>query len=297
MLSRMWFVLGVCLVIGACSRDTKFFGYTLWGGNSYYSGVSQVSVRKGDTLYSIANKYNVPLRSLIEINDLRPPYLLRAGQILKMPKAQYHIVEKGDTLYNISKRYNVDMPKLSAENNLVAPFTLKLGQRLVIPDSIYTKNAKAASNSKKVAMTKDKSKGSVARYSYVQPSVNRKQKFDWPVKGQVISKFGPIAKGRNNDGINIKAVAGTPVKAADSGVVAYAGNELKGYGNLILLKHDDGWVTAYAHNQAIKVKKGQQIVKGQQIATVGSTGGVGVPQLHFETRAGKKALNPQNYLK
>ena len=91
--------------------------------------------------------------------------------------------------------------------------------------------------------------------------------------------------------------AGTVVRAADAGTVAYAGNELKGFGNLILIKHNDGWVTAYAHNDTLKVRKGQKVSKGTPIATVGTTGGVPTPQLHFETRAGKKALNPLAYLK
>ena len=118
----------------------------------------------------------------------------------------------------------------------------------------------------------------------------------WPVKGKIISNFGAIGKGRNNDGINIKAALGTTVKCADNGMVAYAGNELKGFGNLILVKHSDGWITAYAHNDKILVKKGQKVRKGEKIATVGSTGGVNSPQLHFEIRARKKAVNPRTYL-
>jgi murein DD-endopeptidase MepM/ murein hydrolase activator NlpD len=112
----------------------------------------------------------------------------------------------------------------------------------------------------------------------------------------VISGFGVIGKGRKNDGINISAARGTTVKAADKGTVAYAGNELKGFGNLILIKHSDGWITAYAHNEKLLVKKGQTVLKGEKIATVGSTGGVNAPQLHFEVRAGKKAVNPKQYL-
>lgn len=298
MRTRIWIILAITFILAACSGNARIGSYTLWGGYGGYNGNSTVIVRKGDTLYSIANSHNVALRSLIETNNLRPPYTLKVGQALKLPAAKYHIVAKGDTLYNISKRYNVDMPKLSAENNLTAPFTLKLGQRLTIPDSLYVKNNQGTKTSNQKNSTSSSTQAkNVTKYSYVQPSTNRKQKFEWPVKGQVVSGFGPIAKGRNNDGINIKAPAGTPVKAADSGTVAYAGNELKGFGNLVLIKHDDGWVTAYAHNQSLKVKKGQKVKKGEQIASVGNTGGVGTPQLHFETRAGKKALNPQNYLR
>ena len=141
-------------------------------------------------------------------------------------------------------------------------------------------------------------KETVKKASYTPPTPvkKRKTKFMWPVKGTVISNFGSIGKGRNNDGINIKAPLGTAVKCADAGTVAYAGNELKGFGNLILVKHNDGWITAYAHNDKILVKKGQKVRRGEKIATVGSTGGVNSPQLHFEIRAGKKAVNPRSYL-
>lgn len=294
-------------MLAACSGDSRLFGYTLWGGSSYYTHPSSVTVQKGDTLYSISNRYDVALRSLIETNNLKPPYTLRIGQTLRLPQTKYHIVQRGDTLYSISRQYNVDMPKLSAENNLKSPFTLHIGQKLIIPDSIYHKTSttaaaspiKSSSASSKAQKSASSSSGTAysSKYSSSSPSTVRKQKFAWPVKGQVISKFGPIAKGRNNDGINIKAPLGTPVKAADSGTVAYAGNELKGFGNLILLKHNDGWVTAYAHNNVLKVKKGQTVKCGDVIATVGNTGGVGTPQLHFETRAGKKALNPISYLR
>lgn len=301
MLIKVWSVFFSIALLCSCSGDIGFFGYTLWGGQSYYRNATSVTVRKGDTLYSIANRYDIPLRRLIEINNLKPPYLLKIGQNLRLPASRYHIVDRGDTLYNISKRYNVDMPKLSAENHLQAPFTLKIGQRLTIPDSIYRKSPTPNKQTSHINTAKTKlsagKTSSAKQYTYSQPSLNRKQKFDWPVKGPVISDFGPIAKGRNNDGINIKAASGTPVKAADSGTVAYAGNELRGFGNLVLIKHSDGWVTAYAHNQVLKVKKGQKVIRGQQIATVGATGGVGTPQLHFETRAGKKAMNPQNYLR
>lgn len=118
----------------------------------------------------------------------------------------------------------------------------------------------------------------------------------WPVQGTIVSKFGTIGKGRANDGINIKAAKGTAVKSADAGTVAYAGNELKGFGNLILVRHNDGWITAYAHNDRLLVKKGQKVKRGEKIATVGETGGVNSPQLHFEIRSGKKAVNPVNYL-
>ncbi len=295
MLYKRLCVCCLILLLGACSSDAKLFGYTLWGRPSYQQRASSVRVRKGDTLYSIARANDAPIREVIETNNFRPPYTLKVGQIVHLPAAKYHVVEKGDTLYNISKRYNVDMPTLSRTNDLRAPFTLKIGQKLLMPGSIVSKKQTT------VSVASNKAEARTSNYQrqtpYVQPSTKRQQNFIWPVKGQVISKFGPIAKGRNNDGINIKAPKGTPIKAADSGTVAYAGNELKGFGNLILIKHNDGWVSAYAHADTIKVRKGQKIVKGATIATVGNSGGVGTPQLHFETRAGKKAVNPLGYLR
>jgi murein DD-endopeptidase MepM/ murein hydrolase activator NlpD len=116
------------------------------------------------------------------------------------------------------------------------------------------------------------------------------------VQGDILSKYGPMPGGTQNDGINIKAAEGTPVVAADSGTVAYAGNELRGYGNLILIKHADGWMTAYAHNSKLLVSRGQKVQRGQVIAHVGATGAVTEPQLHFEVRRGSRALDPMDYL-
>lgn len=298
------FITLILLLFVTCGCSSGRIPLLNYGPNTWWGRETPdyVTVRKGDTLYSIARRYDVPIRELIETNNIRPPYGLKIGQKLRMPDAKYHVVSKGDTLYNISKRYNVDMRQLSRTNNLREPFTLSIGQRLLLPGSIVTKQASVSSYSPTGSAKKksssswkpQKSKSKTASYS--SSVKKRSSKFAWPVRGQVISKFGVIAKGRNNDGINIKAPLGTTVKAADAGTIAYAGNELKGFGNLILIKHSGGWITAYAHNDSLNVRKGQKVRKGEKIATVGSTGGVSSPQLHFEIRAGKKAVNPLNYL-
>ena len=120
--------------------------------------------------------------------------------------------------------------------------------------------------------------------------------FRWPVRGRIISGFGPTANGERNDGINLAVPEGTSVKAAEAGTVIYAGNELAGYGNLILIRHADGWVSAYAHNEEIDVKRGDNVQRGQIIAKAGATGSVSSPQLHFELRKGAKPVNPMDYL-
>ena len=121
-------------------------------------------------------------------------------------------------------------------------------------------------------------------------------KFAWPVDGPIVSSYGPKKDGRHNDGINIRARRGAPIRAAENGVVVYADNQLEGFGNLVLVRHSDRWMTAYAHIDKTLVKRGQEIRRGQTLGTVGSSGGVDSPQLHFEIRRGTEALNPALYM-
>ncbi|MEM1306684.1 MAG: peptidoglycan DD-metalloendopeptidase family protein [Pseudomonadota bacterium] len=121
-------------------------------------------------------------------------------------------------------------------------------------------------------------------------------KFDWPARGRIISRFGPRRDGSHNDGIDIAVPAGTEIRAAADGVVAYADSELKAYGNLVLLRHDNGWVSAYAHASSLLVKRGDDVRRGQVIARVGQTGSVTKPTLHFELRDGAKPVNPLPHL-
>ena len=274
----------------------------LWltGCTSLFGTPETVVVERGDTLYSISRSYGLPLRDVIDANNLKPPYTLKVGQVLRLPVSTYHIVSRGDTLYSISRRYGVDVDTLKRVNGLSYPYTLAIGQKVMLQGSSTSTARTSSSGSKKRYTSKNTTsarKTTYARTTRSRPvSTKRSSKFAWPVQGTIVSKFGTIGKGRANDGINIKVAKGTAVRAADAGTVAYAGNELKGFGNLILIRHNDGWITAYAHNDRIVVKKGQKVRRGEKIATVGETGGVNSPQLHFEIRAGKKAVNPVNYL-
>lgn len=304
--------LFVLLLSGCYARNS---GIPLFNSHGYHYTASSVEVQKGDTLYSLSRKYEVPLRSLIEANNLAAPYTLNVGQTLKLPVKKTYTVAKGDTLYSISRKYDVDITSLSKLNGLKEPYAINVGQKLALPDSVdvaqtdryggkssysYTK---ITPEKQSVNVAKTEKPASVSNTKTIakstpreKVSTYRKSKFIWPVNGSVVSNFGVVGKGRRNDGINIKAAMGTNVKAADKGVVAYAGNELKGFGNLVLIKHSDGYITAYAHNDRLYVKKGQTVLRGEKIATVGNTGSVNTPQLHFEVRAGKKAVNPRTYL-
>lgn len=288
-MKKFWhIVIMVCLLSGCASLNW-------WGGAG-----NKITVQKGDTLYSISRRYNVPIKDLISANRLSPPYTLYIGQTLAMPGKQYHIVQRGESLYSIARAHHVDVATLSRANNLQTPYSLAVGQKLVLPASATAATAASAPVATKSSNVAQNA-SSATKYQQntvptTPPAARRNSKFMWPVQGTVISGFGNLGKGRKNDGINIKAALGTTVKAADGGTVAYAGNELKGFGNLILIKHSDGWITAYAHNDKLFVRKGQKVTRGEKIATVGNTGGVTTPQLHFEVRTGKKAVNPRPYL-
>lgn len=287
-------------IIGALMILMQFACSSTW-----WSSADTVTVEKGDTLYSISRRYDVSLKDLIGTNSLEAPYTLYVGQRLRLPSQQYHTVKRGESLYGIARMYNVEVTELSRVNNLQTPYSLSVGQKLILPASAAVSSGTSSSvkNTSSGVATSATKQPEKARYVAAKSSSasslvpkTRKTKFDWPVKGTIISGYGNLGNGRKNDGINIKAARGTNVKASDSGKVAYAGNELKGFGNLILIKHSDGWITAYAHNDKLFVKKGQTVQRGEKIATVGSTGSVTTPQLHFEVRSGKKAVNPRPYL-
>ena len=294
-LKRIFVVISMCLWLSACGGIGLI-------PSSYHSDGEYLYVHKGDTLYSLARKNNIPMRDLIKENHLRAPYNLYVGQKLRIPKPQTHTVKKGETLYSISRRYDMSVSALSRMNALKEPYTIHVGQVLKVNNasSGSVSASKKTSAVKKTASTQKSTHAKISSVStkktvYV-PKSQAKKRFMWPVKGKVISSFGTTTKNKQNDGINISAPKGTSVKAADAGTVGYAGNQLKGYGNLILIRHSNGWMTAYAHNDKITVKKGQKVKIGQTIATVGKTGNVTTPQLHFEIRYKTKVVNPRTYL-
>ena len=271
------FVLVVCCLMAACNV---------------------VRVSKGDTLYSIAKRKNVPMRAIIERNNLSPPYTLKIGQRLIIPKTEYYRVHKGDTLYSIAKRHNMSVSSLARLNKISAPYTISVGQRLKVSDwgnsdtkSTGTKTTKST----QTRVAKNEKEPNVIPKKISVPKSAQSKRFDKPASGNIVRSFG-TTQGIRNDGINIAGKKGDPIKAADGGKVVYAGNELKGYGNLILIKHDGGWVTAYAHNDKILVKKGATVKRGEKIATMGQTGSVKSPQVHFEVRYKTKVVNPMDYL-
>jgi len=252
------------------------------------------SVRKGETLYGLSKRYSVPLRSLISANKLRAPYVLAVGQRLLVPSARVHTVRKGETGYGISRRYGVTASALMRANGIKAPYRLAVGQKLRLPGGATAKATSAKVPVRRSAVANKQPTGRTVKIP--RPAPRSKAGFLWPVKGALASRFGPREGGLHNDGINIIADSGTAIKAADAGVVVYASNALEGYGNLLLVKHSGGWITAYAHTERLLVRPGQKVRRGEIVARVGSTGGVTAPQLHFEIRKGRQAIDPLKYL-
>jgi murein DD-endopeptidase MepM/ murein hydrolase activator NlpD len=266
--------------------------------NSSHSRGAYV-VRGGDTVYSISRKHNVPLRSLIDANNLQPPYGIRTGQRLTIPTGRYYTVARGDTVYSISRKYSVDTTTLTQLNKIPAPYTISIGQRLQLPSQsrVASRSEQAAPPIRPGTPAPRPTPGTtIAKTPLPKPPLATGE-FIWPAQGKIVSNFGSTANGLHNDGINIAVPSGTPVKASQSGVVAYAGNELKGYGNLLLIRHSDGWMTAYANNSKLLVQRGATVTRGQTIANAGSTGSVTSPQVHFEIRKDSKAVDPRNYIR
>ena len=354
-------------------------------------------VAPGDTLAAISERTNTPIRALIDLNNLTPPYVVAPGQRLLLQQRSQYVVRSGDTVSGLAKKLGVTQSALIQLNSLKAPYALKVGQKLNLPSQVEaasnpmpapeaapsgpisqtalppvtgkalppapTAPAAVSPASAVPAQPQPGAKPLAPAVSSASPTVPAPEaepavtsmpaaptpaapapaataqpatpqasaavpaptpdatppaaaeppeppveasttkpvgagsgKFGWPVQGKVVGKFGGGKDGLKNDGINIAAPVGAPVNAAADGVVAYAGNQLRGFGNMILIRHADGYVTAYAHNQSLLVAKGAKVKRGQTIARVGSTGNVGSPQLHFEIRKGTEPVDPLTLL-
>jgi murein DD-endopeptidase MepM/ murein hydrolase activator NlpD len=236
-----------------------------------------------------------------------------------------HVVNHGDTLLSIARRNHVSAAELAKANSIDPSAKLKLGMKLTVPGAKTAAVAPAAqpvvaaAAQPAAAMAQPATKMAAvaggpqqsARLAQATTKVEETAPeapvkaneatgalptFRWPVRGKVITSYGAKTNGKSNDGINLAVPEGTPVKAAEDGVVAYSGNELKGYGNLVLVRHSNGYVTAYAHASELLVKRGDTIKRGQVIAKSGQSGEVGSPQLHFEIRKGSSPVDPLQFL-
>ena len=266
----------------------------------------EVEVRGGDTLFILATRYQVTPGSIARANNLAAPFQLRAGQRLKINPARIHIVRPGESLFSLSQRYAVSQYQLAQLNGLSEPYALVAGQRLQLPDSHDFSVLEAASprtvlrarpaRPGEAAKPAPQAKPAQPRKSFVAPKMEASDGFDWPVAGEILADFGPAERGVHNDGIDIAAAEGTAVATAAPGTVAYVGTGLKSFGTLVLVKHDGGYITAYAHLGSVAVTEGQVLNAGQMIGQVGMTGRARQPSLHFEIRQGRTPVNPREVI-
>jgi murein DD-endopeptidase MepM/ murein hydrolase activator NlpD len=279
---------GLVLLVAACTPRTQAPAPVL-DHNAATTQPEEIEVRRGQTLSGIAHAYHVPMQVLAEANHLSPPYRIETGQTLFIP---------------VTGQPAITPPAAS-------PAMLPPARPEALPVPGPPETASVDSASRIPAGKPPAAEGSPAPVAAMPPpsppAVATPQEqaaapaqtggmFLWPVRGRVLAGYGSGPDGTHNDGINIAAPRGAPVEAVDAGVVAYAGNELRGYGNLLLVKHPNGWISAYAHCDLILVKRGEKVARGQVIARVGSTGNVSEPQLHFELRRGSRAVDPREFL-
>lgn len=251
------------------------------------------NVRPNDSLYTISQTFSASVTEMARLNNLSPPYRIREGQALKVPAM--HTPTRTAPPQMVARIERIEQQQQGREQRMayVPPPATVHAQPLPAPAG-QQHPWQLPQPAPTVATPAQPKPAPTAVVAKAPPRAGGK--FGWPVRGTVISGYGPKEGGLHNDGINIEAERGAPVYAAENGVIVYAGGELKGFGNMILIKHADRWVTAYAHMDSITAQRGQQVKMGDVIGTVGSTGSVGSPQLHFETRRGTEALNPVVYL-
>jgi murein DD-endopeptidase MepM/ murein hydrolase activator NlpD len=251
-------------------------------------GGSQVTLRDGETIAILANRYGVPEDAIRGANGLTAKAKLPQGSKLIIP---------------IYLADGALVPSKAKQETLAKTASLAVTTPVETPPPVATPAVKGAA--KKLAISEASSPAKLASLETTSPAVapepaesakvSANAGFRWPARGRVIQAFGD-KNGVKSTGINISLPQGTPIKAAEAGTVAYAGSEIKGFGNLVMIRHPDGWVSVYGNNSEIKVKRGDEIKRGQIIALSGQSGDVSAPQLHFELRKGSVPVDPVEHL-
>lgn len=298
------------------------------GGWSSAGGTS-IKLQQGETLYNLSKRYGVPVSAVMEANGIRDASQVQAGQTIVIPTYVYSRnapVSAPDN--NPGTRF-----ASASRGSSVEPDIRSVPAPQWRPNN-FAGNSRSneAQPARQVADSRSRAGGSGTQVASAEPgrdvdrietssasrndavdsgsdatvrqaAINRDApeqtgigQFRWPVRGRVISSYGEKTHAGRNDGIDISVPEGTAVKAAENGVVVYAGDELEGFGNLLLVRHSDGWVSAYAHNKALEVSRGDEVRRGQIIARSGRTGNAEMPKLHFELRKDSTPVDPLKHL-
>jgi murein DD-endopeptidase MepM/ murein hydrolase activator NlpD len=262
--------LGACNTVMGAREGTMEYPGSAAGPNA----VPVYVVKDKDTVDGLSRRYGVPSQTIIDRNNLKAPYTLKPGQSLAMPGARF-----------VQDSYG-EASQQTAAANPNAPSSVKREGLAPPPGAQGEAPRSAAPAGEPTPLSKT---------SASAPAKPPAAKMIWPVNGKIVSGYG-TSGGQKNDGIDIAAAKGTPVKAAEGGRVVYAGNEVARMGNLLLIEHPGGYITAYGNNESLAVKKGDVVKKGQTIARVGNSGGTAEPQLHFEVRRSGRTIDPTTVL-
>lgn len=275
-------------------------------------------VQPGDTLSAVVRKTGAGGDAIADRNNLKPPFVVKPGQKLKIPAGRFHTVRRGQSGIAIARAYGVEWSRIIELNHLVEPFTLRDGERLLLPNAreiakmsleqraaaftvdltdIATGAEPAvAPKARPVPPTPSPTRTLPPTTALAEPVVEFAGRFGWPVQGRIIRPYGPMANGGRNDGINIAAPQGTPIGAAADGTVMWVGQH-PAFGNVVLIRHGSGWITIYGNADKLLVKRGQAVKLGQTVARVGMSGtSADQPQLFFEVLQGRKPANPLRLL-
>jgi murein DD-endopeptidase MepM/ murein hydrolase activator NlpD len=288
--------------LGACtSVDNVLYGAR--EGTMEYPGsaagpdaVPTYVVKYKDTLDGIAQRYGVSSQSIAESNGLRAPYALRPGQSLRVPGAKYVAPSEPAETASVS-------PGIQSGPSSGPPGPVKK-EALPPPPGARESAREGGREADRESRTASAAPGPAAtgeptplgHHAEKAPPPGATPRFQWPLRGKILTPYGDSG-GQKSDGIDIAADNGAPVKAADGGKVVYAGDGVPRLGNLLLIEHSAGYITAYGNNESLLVKKGDTVKKGQTIARAGSSGGAASPRLHFEVRrGGAKTIDPMTVL-
>lgn len=277
------------------------------------------TVRPGDTLNRVANATGAGVDAIARANGLAPPYAIAAGQRLTIPGGRFHLVQPGQSGIAIARAYGVPWGRVVEANGLVEPFILRAGQRVLIPDltpaqpglstaaqraaafqldidEILTGGEPALATRQQPAKAVATPRRVLPATAVVAPPARLTGGFAWPLEGRIVSRFGPGESGERQNGVNIAAALGTPIRATADGVVAYVGSGIASLGGLVIVKHGGNWTSVYGYAARLLVQRGQAVKKGQAIATSGQTGNADRPAVHFELRRGRTPIDPQSQL-
>jgi murein DD-endopeptidase MepM/ murein hydrolase activator NlpD len=237
-------------------------------------------VGENESLYDIATRYQVPLRALIDQNHLEPPYTLTPGRELQLPPPRFHTVARGESFEDVARRYNVDTRSLALLNRLQPPYRVRQGDRIVLPAT-----AREIENVPPASSRQD------ANDSRLEAGGTNAARFAWPLRGEIVARYGAQSDGARLDGVEIAGREGAQISAAAEGDVVYAGSDLPAYGTLVLVRHADNYVTAYGHARRALVREGQHVRAGEAIAELAARAD-GRPRLLFQVRQGTAPVDP-----